>query len=247
MYCSAPPAKAGGAHRASSGQGYVRPTQLLRTAGPPCTTFTRTSAFCIRQDCAEAGKTITYRMQPGVLGMGPRDRQLGDLCPRPAGRGAAVPRRMRNPPCGSGRAHRIAASRSKSLNPHCVSRTPGTTPRARSRKAAPPARLPNCWGRTKLDSGRWRDAITAAAPASRCSTAEVRVSTGVARSASKKPTNRELPLNRPRRTAAPFPGREQPTTSTGTSPASSAATRRATAGVSSTLPLSTMTSRDDQG
>lgn len=83
--------------------------------------------------------------------------------------------------------------------------------------------------------------MTPAAPFLRCHMTGTRVSTAVARSASKKPVNRDVPLSNPRRTAAPLPGVEQPTSVMRTGPGFSAAMRPTTAPVSSTLPLSTTT------
>lgn len=74
----------------------------------------------------------------------------------------------------------------------------------------------------------------------------VRVGSGVARSASKKPTKRDSLVSRPRRTAAPLPGRAHPITDTGTRAAGSASAR-ATRAVSSELPLSTTTMLEVHG
>lgn len=73
--------------------------------------------------------------------------------------------------------------------------------------------------------------------------AGIKVSRGVARSASKNPVNVEVPLNRPLLTAAPLPGREQPMSEMGTL-LFEADSLLTTEPVSSELPLSTTTMRE---
>ena len=103
-----------------------------------------------------------------------------------------------------------------------------------------------------LAPGAWRDAMAAAAPPSRDAITGRNVSSGVERSASVNPTMRDRLVRSPRCTAAPLPACEQPmaTASTHQPVATLQArpvTASAVAAVSSTLPLSTTTTREVHG
>ena len=97
--------------------------------------------------------------------------------------------------------------------------------------------------------GACRNPTTAAAPASRCSITAERVSTGVARSASKKPTKARPAAQECPPDGSPLPGPARSRRVFHRHPVVGVAVLklRTTSAVSSELPLSTTTTREDQG